>query len=376
MDIVLRKLEQKEHKRTRGLWEKVFAEDTKAFLDYYYFIKARENEIYVIEEKEYIRSMIHLNPYTVQVEDREFLCHYIVAVSTEKAYRGKGYMRKLLYRTMEDMYRRKEPFTFLMPAAEAIYTPYDFRFIYKQNIGETNGTEGNLQAEVTEASIADAEDMAAFFAAYFKAEHQVCAVRDAAYYQTMILEQQSENGGVCLMKDAGRICGMFAYAREEKLEIREPLYLPGWEMEFLKAAAQLRKDGEPKAVLYACAETLAVRQKPVIMARILHLESLLGVLKVKKNESVSCSFAVIDPILVKNSRVWKIHSREGEDMLTVTETEDSEGVLPIASLTSFLFGYRTLEEIKQEEGVILSAHLEEELGKLCILRRIYLNEIV
>ncbi|MGC4017938.1 MAG: hypothetical protein QM793_00985 [Muricomes sp.] len=34
---------------------------------------------------------------------------------------------------MKDMYDRKEPFTFLMPAAEAIYTPYDFRFTYKQN---------------------------------------------------------------------------------------------------------------------------------------------------------------------------------------------------------------------------------------------------
>lgn len=40
----LRRLEEKEHAKTRALWEEVFSEDTKAFLDYYYFIKTRENE--------------------------------------------------------------------------------------------------------------------------------------------------------------------------------------------------------------------------------------------------------------------------------------------------------------------------------------------
>ncbi len=35
----LRKLDSSEHSRTRALWEKVFPEDSKAFLDYYYFIK-------------------------------------------------------------------------------------------------------------------------------------------------------------------------------------------------------------------------------------------------------------------------------------------------------------------------------------------------
>ena len=33
-----------------------FFEDTQAFLDYYYFIKAKENEIWVIEEEEEIQS--------------------------------------------------------------------------------------------------------------------------------------------------------------------------------------------------------------------------------------------------------------------------------------------------------------------------------
>ena len=132
----LRKLEQRENHRTRALWELVFSEDTKSFLDYYYYFKARDNEIFVIEEDGAIRSMLHLNPYMVQMEDKLHLCHYVIAVATEEDYRRRGYMRKLLCQAMQDMYDKKEPFTFLMPAAEKIYTPYDFRFVYAQRHAE------------------------------------------------------------------------------------------------------------------------------------------------------------------------------------------------------------------------------------------------
>ena len=47
----VRKLEKREHIRSRKLWEKVFTEDSTEFLDYYYSVKTSENEIYVIEVK-------------------------------------------------------------------------------------------------------------------------------------------------------------------------------------------------------------------------------------------------------------------------------------------------------------------------------------
>lgn len=373
--MVLRKLETNEHSKTRCLWEKVFSEDTREFLDYYYFIKTRDNEIYVIEEEEKIVSMLQLNPYTVRVEETAFPCHYIVAVATEEHFRGRGYMRRLLLKAMEDMYRRKEPFVFLMPAAEAIYSPYDFRFVYDQTKGELGEICGEPEVELVEAGLSDAKEMADFFNANFASDYQVCAVRDEAYYQTMIFEQKSENGGVCLMRYEGELVGMFAYARGGRLEIREPNYLPKWREAFLKAAAMLRKPGEG-CLLHACEEALAREKKPMIMARILHLENFLGALKAEEGEEISCSFAVLDTILVKNSRVFRVQSEEQTGKLTVKETEDSEGILPIAELTSLLFGYRTLEEIRESQGVILTPHLEAELSKIKKLCRVYLNEVV
>ena len=43
---MIRKLEQEEHKKTRKLWEEIFCEDSKKFLDYYYSVKTKENEIH------------------------------------------------------------------------------------------------------------------------------------------------------------------------------------------------------------------------------------------------------------------------------------------------------------------------------------------
>ena len=53
----------------------------------------------------------------------------------------------------------------------------------------------------------------------------VCTVRDSVYYQTKILEQQSESGGVRLIFEEKDLVGVFFYAREDILEILEPVIL-------------------------------------------------------------------------------------------------------------------------------------------------------
>ena len=63
----IKKLKSNEHNLTRTLWEQIFNEDSKEFLDYYYFMKAKDNEIYVIENDQEICSMLHLNPYTLKL---------------------------------------------------------------------------------------------------------------------------------------------------------------------------------------------------------------------------------------------------------------------------------------------------------------------
>lgn len=373
----LRKLDKNEHTLTRKLYETVFSEDTEEFVDYYYFMKIQDNEIYVIEEDGDFRSMLHLNPYTINIEKSQFQGHYIVAVATEEKYRKRRYMRNLLCQSMLDMYNRKEPFTFLMPAAEAIYTPYDFRFIYKQKRCRTKGIPGELKIELKQAAFGDVPKMVSFFKDYFSSDYQIYAEHDKKYYMTLLLEQQSQLGGIMLMKSEGDVVGLFLYTNEGELEIWEPLYLKAYKAEFYKAVYAMKGKQESVLICAASENSDNLEEQPLIMARILHVESFFALLKVKKGEKLDCSFAVLDSILMKNSRIWRITAgQDGEQNVHVKETEDSEGVLTIAALTSLLFGYKTIEQIKDEANVILSEHLVEELGKIEPFSRVFLNEVV
>ena len=62
----------------------------RRFLDYYYRIKTAENEIFVIEEAQTIRSMLQLNPYRLRVNKACFSANYIIAVATDEKYRKRG----------------------------------------------------------------------------------------------------------------------------------------------------------------------------------------------------------------------------------------------------------------------------------------------
>ena len=139
-------------------------------------------------------------------------------------------------------------------------------------------------------------------------------MRDSVYYQTKILEQQSESGGVRLIFEEKDLVGVFFYAREDILEILEPVILQEKEDAFLEAVEELRREKELVKIL-GCTEKMRelwenvhgvrTEEKPLIMARITHLPTFLSAMKVPEEEKVDCSFAVIDPLLQKNSGVWK-----------------------------------------------------------------------
>lgn len=263
----VRKLRQEEHIKTRRLWEKIFTEDTSEFLEYYYSVKVNDNEIYVIEDGGEIVSMLHLNPYQMRVRDKIFKTHYIVAVATDERYRKRGLMRQLLNHAMQVMADRGEPFTFLMPADEAIYKPFGFEFIYEQKRGKIAGKKcQDTTLTITHACKEDCQAIADFANELLK-EYDVVTWRDADYYKVILAEQVSENGGILVAKRDGRIEGIFCYAKEAEFEIREPLF---YDKVVLQYAIYQLTGNETDSVL--CTGYGSEESKPIIMAKVLNLE--------------------------------------------------------------------------------------------------------
>ncbi|MBS6396217.1 MAG: GNAT family N-acetyltransferase [Clostridiales bacterium] len=175
---VSRYLTEEEKGLSRSLYEAVFSEDTKKFVDYYYQYKTKDNEILVLEEEGQIVSMLHLNPYMMIVNGYEVKSSYIVAVATHKEYRHRGYMRLLLEQALKDMAGRKMPFTFLMPASESIYAPFDFVWICPYT---------TLPRQVEQMD-AEGQNL------YLASQYQLFCKRDARYMENREAEQRAEEG--------------------------------------------------------------------------------------------------------------------------------------------------------------------------------------
>lgn len=171
-------LSAEERGRTRALYQAAFPEDTERFVDFYYQYKTRDNQILALEQDGQIVSMLHRNPYTMIMNGYEFLADYIVAVATEKAFRHQGCMRKLLEKALNDMADQGMPFTFLMPASESIYAPFDFVWICPY-------TELPMRVERMSA---DAQNR------YLAGRYQMFCKRDARYMENLQAERIAETG--------------------------------------------------------------------------------------------------------------------------------------------------------------------------------------
>lgn len=113
--------EYSEKEKTRRLYEEAF-DDPKEFVDYYYSDKCLDNRMIVSLEGGEVVSMLHLNPYKINLCGTVVPCYYVVAVATKKTMRHRGQMTRVFEKTFDILKRENIPFIFLLPVDESIYS--------------------------------------------------------------------------------------------------------------------------------------------------------------------------------------------------------------------------------------------------------------
>lgn len=319
--MIVKRLELEEHSSTRELWEAVFDEDTKEFLDYYYNYMTDHNEIYAIEKEDELVSMIHLNPYKIQLVGKLFPVHYIVGVATKKAYRKQGLMGALLRKVLEDLYEKKEPLTYLMPASEGIYTPYGFVVVGEQvhyeYIGEMRDgmfVDDKQGLRFYYATEVDCEMLEEFANQEFNLKYAVFTRRNRGYFSQLIKEQSCQNGGIVIVKKDEQMVGYFLTANEGYQQIREIVV----------------KDGI----------VIPVREKSRIhmMARATCVETLLRC--TNWNAGKRYTIQVVDPIIKENTGTYQISpSYGGLKGRKVSNVVDENQALSMEELTKKVLSY-------------------------------------
>ena len=350
-----------ENQRARKLYEEIFDEDSPAFVDYYFRVKAAENEIFVVEnEKQEILATLHLNPYEMMFCGEKVKTNYIVAVATRADCRHQGMMRSLLQASLQEMYRRKETFTWLMPAAEAISRPFGFRFIYEKNkmtvtadvlrraetdenwqIHSDQEVSGDIFCE--EAKKEDLAELACFAEKQLSKLAEVYTVHDIAYFEQRMQEVECEGGSLILIRKEKEICGYFVALKKDR-EAWEIVVEDAVQKKAFPAVLHWFGASEEKCTFtafpqiweqYAQSENV-----PAIMGRIVHLERFVCCLKIKKEQE--WKIRLTDSLIPENNGYFIIKTGiEGGSLIRVENLSEKEKKMfcsmDIGQLTEELF---------------------------------------
>ena len=150
-------------------------------------------------------------------------------------------------------------------------------------------------------------------------------LRDALYYKRQLKESLAQNGDIFVWLEQGKITGFFLYAKEEgEVFIQEVMELKEGTFPFLQ-----KED----------------KKKPIIMARIVHLEEMLKL--VTSDTKKIILLEVEDDILAENSGVYRLE-------MTLNGS--------------------TVTKLKQDVKVDISCNIRHLAPKL--LKGVFINEIV
>lgn len=349
----VRALAGDEKKETISLWKSCFPEDSREFMDYYYEEKTRDNQILVKEENGEILSMLQRNPYGIDFRGQNWDIDYLVGVATSENRRGEGHMREILTACLRDMNLRNVPFTFLMPAAEAIYRPFDFRFIAEK---ENFSLRGEFTRVPVESHLWDCKKAADFMKKWLTEHYEIFTRRDISYVERLVKELKSEDGELSFLYDGDLLMGLEAFWGREKREQRLLYTDEKW-----------------------CVKT---KGNPLIMARITNVERFLTAFCLKSFGQMKLWLDITDSLIEENngSFLWTLTengstlARIAEGEMEAAEVREELFVLKtqIADLAPWLFGYKKPEEIWNW----LPEDMADELGKIHTVQGVFLDEIV
>lgn len=354
------------------LWQECFG-DSGSYTDFYFEWVVPYNRIYTLYIEGKLCSMLHLNPYTFEIWEVEVKADYIVGVATKAEERRKGYMGLLINEALDTMYKEDKPFTYLMPAAESIYYPYDFRSVYFQEdwMGKIKkygqDIKGSTEAELVKLGMSDLEErriLTEFTEELLKKYHKYYILRSRKYYEKLLSEMESGQGGIAVIKKNGIPVGYAAYMLEDGLQIAECLYEPDFEKEVFQCLYQ-----EFSSHIRVEADGF----KPSIMMRIVNLKVFLEGLTASEEVALIIE-AKDDRISYNNKRMLLTLNEDGGCVVDSDERPHLYG--DIGDLTRLFYGQL---EAKETKAMIQDEKKEEVmklLSKINLYKDVFINDVV
>lgn len=340
----------------KDIWNYCFG-DGEAFVDYYFNNKYKAKNTILIEEDGDLMSSLQLNQYKIKLNNNTYDTSYIVGVSTYPDARGKGYMKDMMDFSLNELYKKGQLVSLLMPIDYRLYRKYGYEHCYDQieyKLDINDLKQFKINGDFEKVKDTNIKDMINIYND-FLIKNNGYVVRDENYYNNLFKEIKCENGHMYIHKDENYDGYIIYFIMEDTMFVREICYkninaLNSMLKFIFNHNTQCKKvtimSSITDSIRYILPnlKTSEVNINPFMMGRIINIQGFIDSLKIKCNNLDEAYIGVVDNQIEQNNKVFKLKVEDNK--VSAQETSERADItLSINNISQLAFSYITLDQV-------------------------------
>ncbi|HBZ0189946.1 TPA: GNAT family N-acetyltransferase, partial [Clostridioides difficile] len=359
----IRYAKEEEIESIKEIWSYCF-NDTESFMKYYFNDKYKsENTVVALDEGKIISSL-QLNQYKLLLNSKVYNTSYVVGVSTLPEGRGAGYMNKVMKFTLNELYKKGQLVSILMPIDYRLYRRFGYEHCYDQ-IEYTINTDDlknfKSSGKMIKSNLSQIDDLIQIDRTFLN-EVNGNVLKDEHYYENLFKEIQSEDGFLYIHEGNEKDGYIVYFLQEDKLFVRELFYK---NIDALKSMLKFIYNHNTQCKIVTISTPTIdkirfildnpkdsdIKIKPFMMGRVINVKKFIEDIDIEKDINSSFNLLIEDKFIDENNGLFKIYIQNKKVSVEQLDKkgaekpqEDFDIKLDINTLTQLSFSYIDVNE--------------------------------
>ncbi|EGT3846505.1 GNAT family N-acetyltransferase [Clostridioides difficile] len=392
----IRYAKEEEIESIKEIWSYCF-NDTESFMKYYFNDKYKsENTVVALDEGKIISSL-QLNQYKLLLNSKVYNTSYVVGVSTLPEGRGTGYMSKVMKFTLNELYKKGQLVSILMPIDYRLYRRFGYEHCYDQ-IEYTINTDDlknfKSSGKMIKSNLSQIDDLIRIDRAFLN-EVNGNVLKDEHYYENLFKEIQSEDGFLYIHEGNEKDGYIVYFLQEDKMVVRELFYK---NIDALKSMLKFIYNHNTQCKIVTISTPTIdkirfildnpkdsdIKIKPFMMGRVINVKKFIEDIDIEKDINSSFNLLIEDKFIDENNGLFKISIQNKKVSVEQLDKkgaekpqEDFDIKLDINTLTQLSFSYIDVNEaIFLNDIKDVSEETLETLNCIFSKKNNYINEYI
>ncbi|HFL3587397.1 TPA: enhanced intracellular survival protein Eis [Clostridioides difficile] len=392
----IRYAKEEEIENIKEIWSYCF-NDTESFMKYYFNDKYKsENTVVALDEGKIISSL-QLNQYKLLLNSKVYNTSYVVGVSTLPEGRGAGYMNKVMKFTLNELYKKGQLVSILMPIDYRLYRRFGYEHCYDQ-IEYTINTDDlknfKSSGKMIKSNLSQIDDLIQIDRTFLN-EVNGNVLKDEHYYENLFKEIQSEDGFLYIHEGNEKDGYIVYFLQEDKMFVRELFYK---NIDALKSMLKFIYNHNTQCKIVTISTPTIdkirfildnpkdsdIKIKPFMMGRVINVKKFIEDIDIEKDINSSFNLLIEDKFIDENNGLFKISIQNKKVSVEQLDKkgaekpqEDFDIKLDINTLTQLSFSYIDVNEaIFLNDIKDVSEETLETLNCIFSKKNNYINEYI